>query len=161
MNEQFLDSTGAGITIRPYHDSDWPAICAVHDRARPDELRGSCDPRAFIPLAEDKEDLADVQRSNKFVACLGDQVIGFVGVDGDYLSWLYIDPAFSQRGIGRRLLRLGKRLTGPSGWTIALAGNVPALALYQSEGFQIARTFESQNKGYLCTGVRLTLAPPS
>jgi hypothetical protein len=23
------------VAIRPYTDADWPAVCAVHDRARP------------------------------------------------------------------------------------------------------------------------------
>ena len=38
------------IAIRPYEDADWPEICRVHDRSRPHELAGSCDPRAFVPL---------------------------------------------------------------------------------------------------------------
>ena len=38
------------ITDRDYQDADWKAICQVHDRARPDELKGSCDPRAFVPI---------------------------------------------------------------------------------------------------------------
>ena len=42
--------------IRNYRPDDWPAICRVHDRSRPDELRGSFDARAFVPLAQDPED---------------------------------------------------------------------------------------------------------
>src|SRR5215510_12728994 len=92
------------ITMREYRDADWAAVCVVHDRARPDELRGSCDPRAFVPLATDQDDTASFQRSRKFVACVGEQVVGFVGIDGTYLSWLYVDPAYYRQGIGRRLL---------------------------------------------------------
>ena len=64
------------ITIREYKDDDWAAICSVHDRARPDELRGSCDPRAFVPLAEDPE-AEDIHRCRKFVASEGKRVVGF------------------------------------------------------------------------------------
>ena len=39
--------------IRDYTPEDWADVCRVHDRSRPDELRGSFDPRAFIPLAEE------------------------------------------------------------------------------------------------------------
>jgi hypothetical protein len=80
------------LTIQPYQEQDWPAVCAVHDQARADELHGSCDPRAFVPLAGEQKDAATFHRSRKFVACLGTHIVGFVGVDGTYLSWLYVDP---------------------------------------------------------------------
>ncbi len=70
------------ITYRNYDDNDWQAICQIHDRARPDELKGSCDPRGFIPIEQDKE-VEDLKRSKKFVACEGETVVGFVGVDED------------------------------------------------------------------------------
>jgi class 3 adenylate cyclase/ribosomal protein S18 acetylase RimI-like enzyme len=148
------------LLIRDYRDADWPAVCAVHDRARPDELRGSCDLRAFVPLAEEQEDAESFQRSHKFVACVGEQIVGFVGVDGTYLSWLYVDPAYYGQGIGRRLLRLGVQFIGPHAWTVALAGNTRARRLYESEGFQVVDTYDSANAGYPCTCVRLALSPP-
>jgi ribosomal protein S18 acetylase RimI-like enzyme len=153
-----MNDTAAEVTIREYRDEDWEAICRVHDLARPDELRGSCDPRAFVPLAEDPT-AEDVHTSQKFVACVGEQVVGFVGVDGTYISWLYVDPDLYGRGIGRRLLRLGVKLIGPQAWTIALAGNTPALRLYESEGFRVEKTFEGENAGYACTVARLVLDP--
>lgn len=146
------------VIIRAYRDEDWPAVCAVHDRARPDELHGSCDPRAFVRLADEQEDAADFERSRKFVACSGDQVVGFVGVDGTYLSWLYVDPACYGRGIGRQLLRWGVSLIGPQAWTVVLTGNARARRLYESEGFQVVRTFEGHNAGYPCTSMKLALS---
>lgn len=145
-----------GITIREYADGDWDALCRVHDRARPDELAGSCDPRAFVPLAEDAT-ADDLGRSRKWVARAGERVVGFVGADGEYLSWLYVDPEYYGRGIGRRLLRRALAAIGPGARTIVLAGNARARALYESEGFAAARTFESDNAGYPCTCVRLAL----
>src|SRR5262245_60904071 len=150
---------GAPSTIRAYRDDDWPAVCAVHDRARPDELRGSCDPRAFVPLAEEREDAESFRRSRKFVACVGEQIVGFVGVDGTYLSWLYVDPAYSGQGIGRRLLRLGVQCIGPHAWTVVLVGNTRARRLYEREGFQVVETYDSTNAGYPCSCVRLALSP--
>lgn len=145
--------------IRPYIPEDWPEVCAVHDLARPHELEGSCDPRAFVPLAEEQVDAANFHRSRKFVACVEGRVVGFVGVDDEYLSWLYVDPAFYGRGIGRELLRLGVRLIGPQAWTVALARNVRARRLYESEGFQVVETFEGANAGYPCSCLKLALSP--
>lgn len=147
------------ITIRAYGDADWLAVCAVHDRARPDELRGACDPRAFVPLADEPDDAASLQRSRKFVACLGAHVVGFVGIDGTSLAWLYVDPAHSGQGIGRRLFRVGLQLIGPQAWTVVLAGNTRARRLYASEGFQFVRTYAATNAGYPCTCLRLAWSP--
>lgn len=145
------------ITLREYRADDWEAVCRVHDRARPHELRGSCDPRAFVPLAQDIEYRDDFRRSRKVVACDGERVLGFSGVDDEYISWLYVDPDHYGGGIGRRLLRQAISLAGPRAFTVTLAGNARALALYRGEGFAVAGTFKGENAGYPCTCVRLEL----
>jgi len=141
-------------TFRDYQDADWKAICQIHDRARPDELHGSCDPRAFVPIEQDKE-VEGLKTSRKFVACVYEQVVGFVGVDGKYLAWLYVHPDHYGKGIGRELLKMGVREIGDGAWTIVLDGNRKAISLYESEGFQEVRRFESDNAGYPCTCLRL------
>lgn len=145
-------------TIRAYCDDDWRAVCAIHDRARPCELKNSCDSRAFVPLADDQDSAEDFYQSQKFVACLGDTIIGFVGLNGTYISWLYVDPAYSRQGVGRQLLRLGICFIGLQTRTIVLAGNTPARRLYESEGFEVIDVFESTNAGYPCTCQELALA---
>ena len=142
------------IAYREYQEPDWKDICQIHDRARPDELRGSCDPRAFVPIEQDKE-VEELKTSRKFVACNNEKVVGFVGVDDKYLAWLYIDPDHYGKGIGRELLKLGIREIGAGAWTIVLDGNQKAISLYESEGFQEVRRFASDNAGYPCTCIRL------
>jgi ribosomal protein S18 acetylase RimI-like enzyme len=142
------------ITYRAYEDNDWKAICQIHDRARPDELIGSCDPRGFIPIEQDKE-VEDLKRSRKFVATEDGKVVGFVGVDGDYLAWLYIDPDYYGKGIGRALLRIGIREIGDGAWTVVLDGNKKAISLYESEGFQEIGRFDGDNNGYPCTCLKM------
>ena len=142
------------IEIRPYEDKDWKIICAIHDAARPDELSGSCDPRAFVPIEEDSE-VEDLKSSQKFVAVVKNRVVGFVGIDDKYIAWLYVEPAHYHRGIGRLLLKKGLEIIGSGAWTIVLDGNKNAIALYESEGLIEARRFESDNAGYPCTCLRL------
>ncbi len=141
-------------TIRPYQPSDWTAITSIHDLARPDELAGSCDPRAFIPIEQDPE-VEHLKSCRKFVALAGDRVVGFIGVDGDYIGWLYVHPEYYHQGLGRKLLRRGLREATGTPWTIALADNTPAVNLYQSEGFIVVRRYQSENAGYPCTCLRL------
>jgi ribosomal protein S18 acetylase RimI-like enzyme len=112
-----------------------------------------------VPLAAERSDAESFRRSRKFVASLGEKVVGFVGVDGAYVSWLYVDPDYYGRGIGRRLLRFAVALIGTGAWTICLAANTGARHLYESEGFQVSETFAAANAGYPCDCVRLTRAP--
>ena len=142
------------ISYRDYEEKDWQAICAIHDRARPDELKGSCDPRAFIPIEQDPE-VEDLKRSRKFVACDGDSVIGFVAVDEKYVSFLYVDPACYGGGIGRTLLHIADDAIGDGAWTIVLDGNRRAIALYESEGYREVSRFVGENAGYPCTCLRM------
>lgn len=152
------------IAIRPYREGDWPSICAIHDAARPDELQGSRDPRAFVPLEEDPE--AEELRGCTILVAVdeavnGERIVGFTGVDGDYLGWLYVHPDYYRRGIGRTLLQAALEEVSGEAWTIVLAGNEPALALYAAEGFREVARFESENAGYPCTCVRMTRWPSS
>ena len=142
------------IAIRSYRPEDWEAICRVHDRARPDELRGSFDARAFIPLAEDPE-ASSIERCEMFVAELERNVIAFAGTEGAYLAWLYVDPAHYRRGIGRALLRhCMARLQGEAG-TLACGNTRRAIALYESEGFVIGERLTGENAGYRGPSARL------
>ena len=146
--------TPPAIRIRPYEPSDWQRVCQIHDASRPEELEGSCDPRAFVPIEQDPE-VAHLKKCRKLVAVLRGKVVGFVGIDGDYLGWLYVDPDYYRRGIGRELLQAGLAHISGKAWTIALAGNHKALGLYTSAGFEEVNRYESENAGYPCTCVRL------
>jgi ribosomal protein S18 acetylase RimI-like enzyme len=145
------------IEYRDYADADWQSICQIHDRARPDELKGSCDPRGFIPIEHDQE-VEGLKACKKLVACDDETVVGFVGVDDKYLAWLYIDPSHYGKGIGRELLRIGIREIGEGAWTIVLDGNRSAIKLYESEGFKEVRRFAGENNGYPVTCIRMERA---
>lgn len=144
--------------IRDYRSEDWPAVCRVHDRSRPDELRGSYDARAFIPLAQDPEG-EYINACTMFVAEHGDNVVGFAGIDDPYLAWLYVDPEHYRRGIGRALLRHCLARLSADAWTQACGNNEAALQLYRSEGFVIESRFMGENAGFEGPAVRLTLHP--
>lgn len=146
------------IILRDYRAEDWPAVCRVHDRARPDELRGSFDARAFLPLAEDPE-REYLHACALFVAQEGEEIVGFAGIDAPYLAWLYVDPAHYRRGIGRALLRHCLARLGEDAWTMACGNNEAALRLYQSEGFVIESRFTGENAGYRGPAARLALHP--
>jgi ribosomal protein S18 acetylase RimI-like enzyme len=144
------------VILRDYEQSDWESVCAVHDASRPDELRGSVDPRAFKPMAEAaQEDL--FFDSETVVACEGERVVGFVSFRRAYITWLYVHPLHYRRGIGRTLLREAVRHCGPQAWVNTLAGNAAAINLYRSEGFDVVKEIAGECEGYACTSLRLAL----
>ena len=126
------------IIIRPYHATDWPRLCEIHDAARLDELRLTVGEAAFLSLdqAAESEGLFDGRGA---VAVLDERVWGFVAFTDSELNWLYVDPDSYRRGIGRALLHHAIENAGLTLTLEVLEGNGPALQLYGSEGFQVLR----------------------
>lgn len=146
--------------IRPYHpDADFERACRLHDRARPLELAGSAasGPGGLIPLAKDDVELAGFHAAEKFVAEdeLTGRLLGFVGIDGGCIAWLYVHPKHHRHGIGRALLRHALPRAGADAWTITAASNAAAIALYRSEGFAVAKEFDGEIAGQAVRCVRL------
>lgn len=144
--------------IRKYGSDDWPHICRVHDRSRPDELRGSFDERAFVPLADDPE-RKYIDDCEMFVAEVDGEIVGFAGIDDPYLAWLYVDPAHYRRGVGRALLRHCLALLGEDAWTLVCGNNTAAVELYAKEGFEVVSRFTGKNAGYEGPAAKLARDP--
>ncbi len=147
------------ITIRPYREADWEDICGIHDLARRDELRGSVDPAAFLPLASTAEP-EGLFAGDVWVACAAQRVVGFVAAEDDEITWLYVHPDHYRCGIGRQLLRYAVQWCGSVVTTQALAGNTAAIELYTSEGFEVVETRTgklSGNERFPATGVEMRL----
>ena len=68
-------------------------------------MQGSVDENAVLQLEQDPPMLALFCDSTIFVADEGDQIIGFGGYKGNYVSWLFVHPAQRRRGVARALLR--------------------------------------------------------
>lgn len=142
-----------GLLIRSYRESDWPRFMAIHDAARADELRLAGLEDAFLPLsvAAEREGLFEYALR---VADLDGTAVGFAAFTPDELAWLYVDPAFSCQGIGRTLVEDAlERMERPVSIEV-LAGNEPALRLYQRCGFQKEKIVSGKmpgNEGFAVT----------
>lgn len=124
------------VTLRPYQETDWQALCEIHDLARLDELRDSVGLDAFLDL-ETTWESEGLMAGELWVACLAGRVEGFVAFSDDEITWLYVHPRSYGMGIGRLLLRKAIQSCGASVSTEVLKGNDKALGLYLSEGFEI------------------------
>jgi GNAT superfamily N-acetyltransferase len=83
-----------------------------------------------------------------WLACADNRVpLGLMVLDGDWVEQLYVDPPWTGRGLGTRLLELAKqrRPEGLQLWTFA--SNVRAQRFYERNGFSIEeRTDGSGNE---------------
>lgn len=132
--------------IRRYEERDWSRLCAIHDLARMDELRGAGLVDAFLPLevAAEKEGLFEYEI---LVAEQDESVLGFVAHNHEELTWLYVDPSCYRMGIGSLLARTVLE-SRPEGICIeVLQGNSAALEFYKSLGFVETKVVSGQMPG--------------
>jgi len=127
------------LNIRPYDPRDWPAVQDVHDAARLIELMLSVGAHVFRPLSEIylEEELFG---GALWVAEREGRAVGFVAVSGDEVTWLYVHPASHRAGVGRRLLARALAAIDGEATAWVLAGNEPALRLYETAGFRVVET---------------------
>lgn len=134
------------INVRPYESTDWSRLCEIHDASRLDELALTVGTDAFLTLEQtaDNEGLFD----NKFFVAEVDNVVqGFIAYRDEELAWLYVDPRFYRKGVGRALVQHAVANSAPTMEIELLEGNTPALELYLSEGFKVIKRVEGQLVG--------------
>ena len=119
---------------RPYTPDDWIRVCAIHDAARKDELRAAYLSDAFLTLEETAEN-EGFHEYSIHVAEQEGNVLGFVAFSADELAWLYVDPLFYGKGIGRTLINVALRICGGAMTAEVLDGNLAAIATYKKAGF--------------------------
>ncbi|MBA4490754.1 GNAT family N-acetyltransferase [Paracoccus sp. S1E-3] len=70
-----------------------------------------------------------------------------------YVYILATHPDMQGRGVGRALLRFAERWRGPRGMSLIVAdNNLPAIGLYQSEGYQVAAQRRIVTNGWRTKG---------
>jgi ribosomal protein S18 acetylase RimI-like enzyme len=122
--------------IRPYSPSDWQRLCEIHDEARKYELEASGLVEAFLTLEQTAEN-EGLFEAEILVAEESDEVRGFAAYTREELTWLYVDPRYYRRGIGRCLVRAAVKASPNPLSLEVLVGNEAALSLYRSEGFSV------------------------
>lgn len=105
---------------------------AVHRISKSAALPGVAHPHTD---AEDRAWMRGVfARQSVWLACDGDAVVGIASCDGEWLTQLYLLPAYTGRGIGKTLLdRVLAESPALRLWT--LARNAGARRFYERHGF--------------------------
>lgn len=131
------------IIIREYRVKDYHRIEQIHDLARLQELKIGKAEHYFQPLAKAIY-RADLFNSKIFVTCHKRRIIGFVAIKPHLLDYIYIDPAFQGRGVGKKLLSYSlKGMKRPVSLEV-FSENIVAQKLYRSCGFKTEKVTYQQ-----------------
>ena len=77
-----------------------------------------------------------LQQAEVIVAERNSQIVGFAGMQDDYLAGIFVQESFQHQGIGGQLLRAIKQ-THPSISLNVYLTNKQAVHFYQGQGFKI------------------------
>jgi|APSaa5957512576_1039674.scaffolds.fasta_scaffold163624_1 ribosomal protein S18 acetylase RimI-like enzyme len=147
--------------IRPYKNQDWEAVNKIYNLAKPDEMKGSVDLRALIPLEDDKNNLKLFHDSRIIVVEERELILGFGGYRLNYISWLFVHPDHRRKGVGQMLLnQVLSRLAGTIKLNVA-KNNIAAKKLYEKHGFKIEREFVGNFNGFESQAMTLILEKSS
>lgn len=91
------------------------------------------DVQFLLPLVRDQ---ALIQLELWVLVADNDQTAGFMGLDGNKLEALFLDPAFHRRGFGRQLVDHARALHGPLEVDVN-EQNPEALEFYKAMGFTV------------------------
>ena len=134
------------ISVTRARVEDAPAIARIHLAAR--AAAGDAFPP---PVHADDEYLphllADVLPTHEvWIARTEDEPAGFLALDGELLTDLYVAPEAQGRGVGSALLEHARRRR-PGGLALwVFASNRPALGFYVDRGFAVVGGSDGDNE---------------
>jgi GNAT superfamily N-acetyltransferase len=138
------------VTIRRAGPGDAAALADLYLRARKAAAHAGSIPPAVHSDDETSEWMAEVviPRLAVWVAEGSDrQAAGMLVLDGPWIEQLYVDPPFTGRGIGTRLLAHAKRESPAELRLWTFASNEGAQRFYERHGFvPVQRTDGSGNE---------------
>lgn len=121
------------VVLRPALASDADDIARV--------MRASLDSLPWMPLLHTPEEDRGFVRSHLLpnqrvtIAEVGGRIVGFIAVEGEWIEQLYLDPAWTGRGIGSRLLAVATA-DMPVSRLHCFQANDGARRFYERHGFR-------------------------
>ncbi|HEY6529510.1 MAG TPA: N-acetyltransferase [Cellvibrionaceae bacterium] len=137
--------------IRVYKNSDFSEVEDIYNLPKKDEFFGNDFDVAITPLSQDQHMLHLFFESRIFVY-ESNGVVGFVGVKGNHISWLFVHPDFRGQGFAKKLvLSALSELKGEVTLNVA-SSNAIAISVYDSLGFEVIAEFSGK---YQCNSVNV------
>ena len=142
------------VIIRKYHLQDFERICHIFSLSKKIEMSFSGIDIEIISLDNDEKLKVEFHNSEVIVAEINNEVVGFAGYNNDFISFLFVHPLYSNKGIGRKLLE-EVLINCKRPHLAVLKENRPAINLYKSFGFEIEKEFEGMYNGVKCNAIKM------
>ena len=127
--------------IREYRDDDFDAVTILWRIAREKAMPEFQQIKGHFFYEDQAYFKNNILKDNDiWVVELGDKVVAFMAMAGDFIDQLYVHPDHWRRGIGRLLLDFAREHSPEHVWLYTLQVNVNARAFYAKNGF-IAEKF--------------------
>jgi ribosomal protein S18 acetylase RimI-like enzyme len=118
-------------------------------------MLGAVDASAIPRLEVDPDMMALFRGSEILIAERSARIVGFGGIRGNFITWLFVHPEYRRQGVAQALVRaLLAQLSGTITLNVATT-NVPAYNLYKRLGFTVEREFVGQFNGHSCPVTKL------
>ncbi|MCC7118301.1 MAG: GNAT family N-acetyltransferase [Anaerolineales bacterium] len=122
--------------IRPYREEDFETVTQFWFDAMNVAMPGLTQ-RLGHTLADARDFFKRVivVEDQLFVYEFDGKVVGYLGVNGEFIDRLYVHPAYHRRGIGQALLNYARGLSPRHLWLYTHQANKNARAFYEKNNF--------------------------
>jgi ribosomal protein S18 acetylase RimI-like enzyme len=142
--------------IQEYKNRDFHQVEKIYNRSKLDEFYGELSEFSLVPLSEDNEMTTLFSESQIYVYG-GEEILGFCGHKGNYISWLFVDPEHRGKGVAEALLLHILPILESTASLTVLKSNKRAISLYAKLGFEVEREFETKYQGIPVVANKLVL----
>jgi len=127
--------------IRELKTSEFDKVAPIYNLGRTDELNTISSSLLLTPWEVDQYIQSVLYQSRIFVYEESSSIIGFCGIHGSKLNWLFVLAEHRRRGVAGSLIKEVLKEYQSLSLTVA-ASNEAAFKLYRSLGFTKTREFQ-------------------
>jgi len=148
------------ISLRSYRPADLPAVCRLFYETVHTVCANDYAQRELDAWAPEKVDLAAWNRALReslcVIATVGDEIVGFANLAGDYLDRIYVHAAWQRRGVGSAMVGALERAARKRGIvSIYTDASITARPFFRALGYRVVTPQKVVRGGVVLTNFRM------
>jgi GNAT superfamily N-acetyltransferase len=135
-----------GIEVREAERPDAPEIAEIHLASRREAMPYLHQPHTDQETRDWFARAVGDRPARWWIAQVEHEIVGYMRIDGESCSHLYVRPGWQRRGVGLGLLNTAKALSPLRLELWAFQRNTNARAFYESQGFRAVQFTDGRNE---------------